>query len=213
MGDKLSVVVKEESPEEKSTGEHAVMAHEERTEFKVPQWLHDFESQASKACPSFSLSDEFQHIHEAKQQGEDPLKTVFGISDEDLETYSLSNELQKLHDNKKEGRGPSKTVYRNSTKNFEKNPMVKQVENLQIQTTEDRDHTHVREEQRSSISDEAGEQEGLWWRLAYDISQDKAGIKFRYSARRTARRRITQGWRDSKAFSNTRYALCRRSNS
>jgi hypothetical protein len=159
MGDKLSVVVKEESPEEKSTGEHAVMAHEERTEFKVPQWLHDFESQASKACPSFSLSDEFQHIHEAKQQGEDPLKTVFGISDEDLETYSLSNELQKLHDNKKEGRGPSKTVYRNSTKNFEKNPMVKQVENLQIQTTEDRDHTHVREEQRSSISDEAGDNE------------------------------------------------------
>jgi hypothetical protein len=146
------------------------MADKARPELKTPQWLHDFQSQASKECPSFSLSDELQNIHGAKKRGEDPLKTVFRISDEDLEKYSLSDELQKIHEAKKRGQDPLKTVYRS----LAEKSMVKQVETLRIQSAEHGDRTRVREEQRSSVIDGAEDEEARdAWRRA-NVQKRKA---------------------------------------
>lgn len=64
--------------------------------FDTPQWLLDWHSEASKKCPSFSLAEEFRKIDEAKARGEDPLQSVYHISEDDLEKHPISNDIKAV---------------------------------------------------------------------------------------------------------------------
>lgn len=54
------------------------------------------QARASKEHPNFSLSDECQKIYEAKARSEDPLKTVYHVSDEDLGKLTMANKVANL---------------------------------------------------------------------------------------------------------------------
>ncbi|KAL1612875.1 hypothetical protein SLS60_001105 [Paraconiothyrium brasiliense] len=101
------------------------MSGKNEASFKIPKWLLDWQAEASAQYPDFSLSDEFQKVYEAKARGEDPLKTVYNISDEDLEKHSMCKEV----------------VIRRT-----------RAEDSGVRS-------RVHEEQRSSVSDEVGDDE------------------------------------------------------
>lgn len=82
-----------------------IMNNKSTAASKMPTWLVDLQSQALKECPNFSLSDEFRKIHEAKARGEDPLKTIYHISGEDLEKQSMVKRMTNLQGQAAENRG------------------------------------------------------------------------------------------------------------
>ncbi|KAF1974133.1 hypothetical protein BU23DRAFT_118061 [Bimuria novae-zelandiae CBS 107.79] len=71
-------------------------------EFTTPQHLKDAYAQALKNLPNFSISDQYQRISEAKARGEDPMKTVYQYSDEEIAT-SRKQIHDRLAERKKEG--------------------------------------------------------------------------------------------------------------
>lgn len=60
----------------------------------LPTWLVELQSQALKDDPSFSLSEEFRKVHGAKTRGEDPAKTIYNVSDEELEKLRITKAVQ-----------------------------------------------------------------------------------------------------------------------
>lgn len=62
----------------------------------TPTWLVELHSQALKDCPSFSLSNEFRKINGAMTRGEDPLKTIYNLSDAEIEELPITKRVQGI---------------------------------------------------------------------------------------------------------------------
>ncbi|KAJ4358340.1 uncharacterized protein N0V89_002922 [Didymosphaeria variabile] len=129
------------------------MSGKDEVLFNTPKWLLDWQAEASEQFSDFSLSDEFQKIHEAKARGEDPLITVYHVSHEDLEQFSeVSYQWNK--------------------------------------PTESGDQLRVREEHRSSMSDEVGDDEARNARRLAKLKTRKASQSSVGDARKATRNEI-----------------------
>ncbi|KAF9729063.1 hypothetical protein PMIN06_003312 [Paraphaeosphaeria minitans] len=78
------------------------MTDKSKAASKLPAWLIDLQPQAAKA------SDEFWKICEAKNRGEDPMKTIYNISDGALEKLDIFKRVENLQSQATQNQGSPK---------------------------------------------------------------------------------------------------------